>query len=65
MPNVTMVISPQELDYLRRAVTRDLRDFDESSMDHDMEEYAIVEAAHASAMLKVLQRIEQEQVFTH
>jgi len=66
MPNqVTLVLTPGELDYLRRAVGRDLEDFDAESMQSDMEEYAILEAHHATEMMRLLQRVAQEQVYTH
>jgi|688.fasta_scaffold716815_2 hypothetical protein len=66
MPNhVTLVLTPSELEYLLRAVDRDLEDFDSESMRSDMEEYAVLEAHHAAEMLRLLQRVSQEQVYTH
>jgi len=45
-----LTLNPNELHYLRRAVQRDI----ESSMRHDMEEYAVAEVALACEVLKVL-----------
>lgn len=49
-------LNPNELHYLRRAVQRDIESFDEESMRHDMEEYAVAEVALACEVLKVLTR---------
>lgn len=62
---ITLAVTPYELEYLRRAVTRDLEEFDAESMMVDMEEYAILEASNATRMLELLGRVAQESVYPH
>jgi len=61
----TLTLNPGELQYLRRAVQRDIEDFDEESMNRDMEEYALAEVALACEVLKVLTRAIKEVQDAH
>lgn len=62
---ITLTVNAKEIDYLRRAVERDLEMFDAESMMCDMEEYAMVEAAQACQILKMLKRVCQDHVYPH
>lgn len=65
MPEVTLVLSPQELAYLIRCVGRELDEYEEASWHGDMDEYAAMEATAGEMILRMLRRVEQEQVLPH
>lgn len=55
---VTLRLNPRELAYLKRAAARDL---DDAELDDD----AALEAAHAIVLLRLIDRVEQEQLYPH
>jgi len=61
----TLVLTPQELAYLIRCVERELVEYEEESWHGDQDDYALLEATRGEMVLKVLKRVEQEQVLTH
>ena len=65
MPDVTLVISPQELAYLIRCVQRELAEYEEGSWRSDMDDYAMLEATRGEMVLRMLKRVEQEKVLAH
>ena len=65
MPDVTLVISPQELAYLVRCVERELLEYEEGSWREAMDDYAMLEATRGEMVLRTLKRVEQEQVLPH
>lgn len=65
MPEVTIVLSPQELAYLIRCVERELVEYEEASWRGDMDEYAALEATRGEMVARMLRRVEQEQVLPH
>lgn len=65
MPDVTLVISPQELAYLVRCVERELLEYEEGSWREEMDDYAMLEATRGEMVLRTLKRVEQEQVLPH
>lgn len=60
-----LVLTPAELAYLIRCVERELTEYEEASWRGDMDEYAALEVANAEMMIRLLRRVEQEQVLTH
>jgi len=60
-----LVLTPPELAYLIRCVERELTEYEEASWRGDMDEYAALEAAHGETVLRMLRRVEQEQVLPH
>jgi hypothetical protein len=66
MPDtVTLNLTPGELAYLIRAVTRDMEEWEEGMMRSDMDDYAALEVAKADQIMRVLRRVEQEQLYTN
>jgi len=65
MPEVTLVLAPQELAYLIRCVERELAEYEESSWRSDQDDYAMLEATRGEMVLRMLRRVEQEQVLPH
>jgi hypothetical protein len=66
MPDtVTLNLTPSELAYLIRAVTRDMEEWEEGMMRSDMDDYAALEVAKADQIMRVLRRAEQEQMYTN
>jgi len=66
MPDtVTLNLTPSELAYLIRAVTRDMEEWEEGMMRSDMDDYAALEVAKADQIMRVLRRVEQEQMYTN
>ena len=65
MPDVTLVISPQELAYLIRCVQRELVEYEESSWREELDDYAMLEATRGEMVLRMLKRVEQDKVLTH
>lgn len=65
MPDVTLVISPQELAYLIRCVERELLEYEEGSWREEIDDYAMLEATRGEMVLRMLKRVEQEKVLPH
>lgn len=66
MPDtITLTLTPAELGYLRRAVARDIEEWEEGMMRSDMDDYAALEVAKAEMVSRLLRKAEQEQVYTH
>ena len=65
MPEATLVLTPQELSYLIRCVERELVEYAEASWQGDQDDYAMLEATRGEMVLRVLKRVEQEQVLSH
>jgi hypothetical protein len=66
MPDtVTLNLTPSELAYLIRAVTRDMEEWEEGMMRSEMDDYAALEVAKADQIMRVLRRVEQEQMYTN
>ena len=65
MPEVTLLISAQELAYLIRCVQRELVEYEEGSWRGDMDDYAMLEATRGEMVLRMLKRVEQDKVLTH
>jgi predicted transcriptional regulator len=66
MPDtVTLNLTPGELAYLIRAVTRDMEEYEEGMMRSEMDDYAALEVAKADQIMRVLRRVEQEQMYTN
>ena len=65
MPEATLVLTPQELSYLIRCVERELVEYEEASWQGDQDDYAMLEATRGEMVLRVLRRVEQEQVLSH
>jgi hypothetical protein len=66
MPDtVTLNLTPGELAYLIRAVTRDMEEWEEGMMRSEMDDYAALEVAKADQIMRVLRRVEQEQMYTN
>lgn len=60
-----LVLNPSELAYLIRCVQRELEDFEGAGWRGDADSELMLEAAHGEMVLRVLKRVEQEQVLTH
>lgn len=60
-----LVLTPAELAYLIRCLERELTEYEEASWRGDMDEYAALEVANAEMMMRLLRRVEQEQVLAH
>lgn len=65
MHKATLTLTPQELAYLIRCVERELEDYEEASWHGDLDEYAAMEATCGDMVLRLLRRVEQEQVLPH
>lgn len=66
MPDtITLTLTPSELRYLRRAVARDIEEFEEGMMRSEADDYAAMEVAKAEMVSRLLRKAEQEQVYTH
>jgi len=66
MPDtVTLTLTPSELAYLIRSVDRDIEEWEEGMMRSEADDYAALEVAKADRMMRLLRRVEQEQVYTH
>jgi predicted transcriptional regulator len=66
MPDTaTLNLTAGELAYLIRAVTRDIEEWEEGMMRAEMDDYAALEVAKADQIMRVLRRVEQEQMYTN
>jgi hypothetical protein len=65
MLEATLVLTPQELAYLIRCVERELVEYEEASWQGNQDDYAMLEAIRGEMVLRVLRRVEQEQVIQH
>jgi hypothetical protein len=66
MPDtITLTLTVDELAYLRRAVERDIEEWEEGMMRSEMDDYAALEVAKAEMVSRLLRKAEQEQVYTH
>jgi hypothetical protein len=65
MHEATLVLTPQELAYLIRCVERELVEYEEASWQGDQDNSVMLEATRGEMVLRVLRRVEQEQVLPH
>ena len=66
MPDyVTLRLTLHELDYIKRAAFRDIEECELAEHCGEADELTAEEVARALSLLRVIERVEQEQVYQH